>query len=105
MEDKQIESLLLKLVEDMAVVKSKVEILDELKSEQKEVLSKVNKLDGEVVTHTEQIKKLEKRSDEVENYLRDEVEETNKSNKSVFISVGVCVVTAAINILFSLLIK
>lgn len=105
MGDKQIESLLLKLVEDMAVVKSKVEILDELKSEQKEVLSKVNKLDGEVATHNEQIKKLEKRSDKVENYLREEVEDANRVNKSIFVSVGVCIVTAAVNILFSLLIK
>ena len=38
MDDKKIESLLLKLLEDMAVVKNKLELLEEIKEEQKEVL-------------------------------------------------------------------
>ena len=53
--------------------------------------------------HEKQITSLENRSNKLEEYIRNEMTETNKSNKTIFISVGICIVTAVINLVFSLI--
>ena len=105
MDDPKIESLLLRLLEDMAVVKNKLELLEEIKVEQKEVLQKVGILEDKVATHKAKVKSLEKRMDDIEEYLKSSLIDRDKNNKSIFISVGLCIFTACVNILFSLFTK
>ena len=105
MDDKKIESLLLKLLEDMAVVKNKLELLEEIKEEQKEVLKKVDKLEDKVASHKVRVDTIERRVDKIEKYLEDKVMSTEKNHKSIMVSVIVCIITSCINIIFSLFTK
>ena len=105
MDDKKIESLLLKLIEDMAVVKNKLELLEEIKEEQKEVLKKVDKLEDKVASHKVRVDTIEKRVDKIESYLEDRIIDSDKNHKSIVASVVICIITACINIIFSLFTK
>lgn len=105
MDDKKIESLLLKLIEDMAVVKNKLELLEDIKEEQKEVLKKVDKLEDKVANHKARADSIEKRVDKIEGYLEDKAISAEKNRKSIVVSVFVCIITSCINIIFSLFTK
>ena len=103
MDNDRVENLLLKLIEDVAQIKGKLDNLEEIKIEQKELTVRVDKLGGKCDRHEKQITSLENRSNKLEEYVRNEMMETNKSNKTIFISVGICVITAVVNLVFSLI--
>ena len=103
MDSDRVEVLLLKLIEDVAEIKGKLNILEEIKIEQKELTVRVDRLEAKGDRHEKQITSLENRSNKLEEYIRNEMTETNKSNKTIFISVGICIVTAVVNLVFSLI--
>lgn len=103
MDNDRVENLLLKLIEDVAQIKGKLDNLEEIKIEQKELAVRVDKLEAKCDRHEKQITSLENRSNKLEEYVRNEMIETNKSNKTIFISVGICVITAVVNLVFSLI--
>ena len=103
MDNDRVENLLLKLIEDVAQIKGKLDNLEEIKIEQKELTVRVDKLEVKADRHEKQITSLENRSSKLEEYVRNEMIETNKSNKTIFISVGICVITAVVNLIFSLI--
>lgn len=103
MDNDRVENLLLKLIEDVAQIKGKLDNLEEIKIEQKELTVRVDKLEAKSDRHEKQITSLENRSNKLEEYVRNEMMETNKSNKTIFISVGICVITAVVNLVFSLI--
>ena len=103
MDSDRVEVLLLKLIEDVAEIKGKLNNLEEIKIEQKELCVRVDKIESKTDRHEKQITSLENRSSKLEEYIRNEMTETNKSNKTIFISVGICIVTAVVNLVFSLI--
>ena len=103
MDNDRIETLLLKLLEDMAVVKSRLNAIEEIKLDTKELTSRVDKIDSEQSTHHKQLQSLEKRQNTLENFIRNEMADSQKQNKTVTVSVGIAVMSAIITVIVAFL--
>ena len=93
----RIEELLLQLIQDMAEVKSKLNNIDEQK-----LSSRVDLLEAQTREQERVIKTLEKREATLEEFIRDNMNEANKSNKTVWVSIGIAFLTAALSFLINL---
>ena len=99
MNDNRVEELLIQLLNDMAVVKAKLDSIEEIKGDAKKLEDKVDMIESIQSTHHRQIASLEHRQETVEQFLRDNMSDSNKSMKGVFISIGLAVVSAVISII------
>ena len=93
----RIEELLLQLIQDMAEVKSKLNNIDEQK-----LSSRVDLLEAQTREQERVIKTLEKREATLEEFIRANMNEANKSNKTVWTSIGIAFLTAALSFLINL---
>ena len=93
----RIEELLLQLIQDMAEVKSKLNNIDEQK-----LSSRVDLLEAQTREQERVIKTLEKREATLEEFIRDNMNEANKSNKAVWTSIGIAFLTAALSFFINL---
>ena len=93
----RIEELLLQLIQDMAEVKSKLNNIDEQK-----LSSRVDLLEAQTREQERVIKTLEKREATLEEFIRNNMNEANKSNKAVWTSIGIAFLTAALSFLINL---
>ena len=93
----RIEELLLQLIQDMAEVKSKLNNIDEQK-----LSSRVDLLEAQTREQERVIKTLEKREAALEEFIRNNMNEANKSNKAVWVSVGLAFLTATLSFFINL---
>ena len=93
----RIEELLLQLIQDMAEVKSKLSNIDEQK-----LASRIDLLEAQAREQDRVIKTLENRELTLEDFIRNNMNEANKSNKAVWVSVGLAFLTAALSFLINL---
>ena len=93
----RIEELLLQLIQDMAEVKSKLSNIDEQK-----LASRIDLLEAQAREQDRVIKTLEKRELTLEDFIRNNMNEANKSNKAVWTSIGIAFLTAALSFLINL---
>ena len=93
----RIEELLLQLIQDMAEVKSKLSNIDEQK-----LASRIDLLEAQAREQDRVIKTLEKRELTLEDFIRNNMNEANKSNKAVWTSIGIAFLTAALSFLVNL---
>ena len=93
----RIEELLLQLIQDMAEVKSKLSNIDEQK-----LASRIDLLEAQAREQDRVIKTLEKRELTLEDFIRNNMNEANKSNKAVWASIGIAFLTAALSFLINL---
>ena len=93
----RIEELLLQLIQDMAEVKAKLNNVDEQK-----LSSRVDLLEAQTREQERVIETLEKRELTLEEFIRNNMNEANKSNKAVWASVGLAFLTAALSFLINL---
>lgn len=100
MNEDKTQELLLKLIEDMAVVKAKLDVVEEIKIDAKESNSKIEKLEMQNERHEKQLKTLENRASTLEKFVRDGLNDTKKSQTSVFISVGIALFSAVLSFVF-----
>ena len=91
------EELLLQLIQDMAEVKAKLNSLDEQK-----LSSRVDLLEAKTREQERVIRTLENRESTVEEFIRNNMNEANKSNKAVWVSIGLAFLTAALSFLINL---
>lgn len=98
MNSERIEELLLKLLGDMAEVKAKLDSI-----EKQELGSRIDRLEAETREHAKTIKSLEHRNNTMEKFVRDSMSDTNKSNKSLHISVGLAVFSAILSLIVNLI--
>ena len=91
------EELLLQLIQDMAEVKAKLDNIDEQK-----LSSRVDLLEAKTREQERVIRTLEKREATLEEFIRNNMNEANKSNKAVWVSVGLAFLTAALSFLINL---
>ena len=103
MDNDRIETLLLKLLEDMAVVKSRLNAIEEIKMDTKELTSRVDKIESEQSTHHKQLQSLEKRQNTLEEFIRNEMADSQKQSKTVTVSVGIAVMSAIITVIVAFL--
>ena len=91
------EELLLQLIQDMAEVKAKLNSLDEQK-----LSSRVDLLEAQTREQERIIRTLENRESTLEEFIRNNMNEANKSNKAVWVSIGIAFLTAALSFLINL---
>lgn len=102
MENDKIENLLLKLLEDMAVVKAKLDSIEEIKNDARELEARVGLIESSQTTHHKQITSLEKRQNTIEEFIRTEMSDSNKQHKTTTVSVGIAILTAALSLVITL---
>ena len=91
------EELLLQLIQDMAEVKAKFNNMEEQK-----LSSRVDLLEAQTREQERVIRTLENRQVTLEEFIRNNINEANKSNKAVWTSIGIAFLTAALSFLVNL---
>ena len=97
MDDNRVEELLLQLIQDMAEVKAKLNNIDGQK-----LSNRVDLLEAQTREQERVIKSLENRELTLEEFIRNNMNEANKSNKAVWVSVGLAFLTAALSFFINL---
>ena len=103
MDNDRIETLLLKLLEDMAVVKSRLDTIEEIKIDAKKLEDKVDMIESKQSTHNRQIDILEKRQNKLEEYVREEIKDKAATQRGIFISAGLALFGAIVSFVFNML--
>ena len=96
-EDK-IQELLLQLVQDMSFVKAKLSNIEEQK-----LAARIDQLEAQNREHDKTIKSLENRSNTMEQFIRNNMQDSKKQQTGIFISMGMAVFSAIVSLIFSLL--
>ena len=97
MESDRTEELLLQLIQDMAEVKAKLNNIEEQR-----LSSRIDLLEAQTREQERVIKSLENRESTLEEFIRNNMNEANKSNKAVWVSIGIAFLTAALSFLINL---
>ena len=92
MDNNKIQEILLKLLEDMAYVKAKLDNLDEQK-----LSSRIDALEAQNREHDKAIKSLEHRNDAMEQFTRSNLSESKKQMVGVYISMGLALLSGFIS--------
>ena len=95
-EDK-IQELLLQLVQDMSFLKAKLSNIEEQK-----LSSRIDNLEAQNREHERIIRSLEKRNDTMEEFVRNNMQDSRKQQISVFISLGMAVFSAVLSLIINL---
>ena len=96
-EDK-IQELLLQLVQDMSFLKAKLSNIEEQK-----LSSRIDNLEAQNREHERTIRSLEKRNDSMEEFIRNNMNDSRKQQISVFISLGLAIFSAVLSLVINLL--
>lgn len=98
MGDDKIQELLLQLVQDMSFLKAKLSNIEEQK-----LSSRIDNLEAQNREHERIIRSLEKRNDTMEEFVRNNMQDSRKQQISVFISLGLAVFSAVLSLLINLI--
>lgn len=98
MGDDKIQELLLQLVQDMSFLKAKLSNIEEQK-----LSSRIDNLEAQNREHERTIRSLEKRNDSMEEFIRNNMNDSRKQQISVFISLGLAVFSAVLSLIINLL--
>ena len=96
-EDK-IQELLLQLVQDMSFLKAKLSNIEEQK-----LSSRIDNLEAQNREHERIIRSLEKRNTTMEEFVRNNMQDSRKQQLSVFISLGLAVFSAILSLIINLI--
>lgn len=97
MGDDKIQELLLQLVQDMSFLKAKLSNIEEQK-----LSSRIDNLEAQNREHERTIRSLEKRNDSMEEFIRNNMNDSRKQQISVFISLGLAVFSAVLSLIVNL---
>ena len=98
MGDDKIQELLLQLVQDMSFLKAKLSNIEEQK-----LSSRIDNLEAQNREHERTIRSLEKRNDSMEEFIRNNMNDSRKQQISVFISIGLAIFSAVLSMLINIL--
>lgn len=98
MESNKIEDLLLKMIEDIAYIKSKLESLDD-----QNLGSRIDAIEAQNKEHDHTIKSLENRCNAMEQFTRSNMVESKKQMTSIYVSMGMAVFSCILSILSKVL--
>lgn len=99
MDENKISDMLLVLMQDIAVIKAKLESIEEIKLDTKSLGNRVDHLEAQNREHDRIIKSLENRANTMEKFIRDNMNDAKKQQTSVFISVGMAIFSAVLSII------
>lgn len=97
MESQKIEDLLLKLIEDMAYIKSKIESI-----EGQNLGSRIDAIEAQNKEHDRIIKSLENRNNKMEEYTRSQLMDSKKQQTNIFVSMGLALFSAILSVITKL---
>lgn len=103
MDDGKTQELLLQLLQDIAVIKAKLDAIEEIKLDAKAINSRVDALEAQNREHDKTIKSLENRANTMEQFTRNNMAEAKKQQTGVFVSMGMAIFSATISLLVGLL--
>lgn len=103
MDNEKIMQMLLELLQKTAVIESKLNMLEELKINEKVLTNRIDKLENANAEHDRVIKSLERRANVMEEWNRNKMNETKKQQTSVFVSLGMAVFSAVLSFVFAML--
>lgn len=98
MNDDRMETLLLQLIQDMAYVKSKLDNIEE-----QQFSSRIDKLEAQNERHEHELKALENRCNKMEEFTRNNLNDSNKATRGAIISAGLAVFGAIVSLLINML--
>lgn len=98
MGEEKIQELLLQLVQDMSFLKAKLTAIEDQK-----LSSRIDKLEAQNREHDRIIKALERRNDTMEEFVRNNLQDTKKQQSGVFISMGMAIFSAILSMIINLL--
>lgn len=101
-EDKMYE-MFMSIMQDLAVVKAKLDTLEEIKIDAKASNAKIEKLENITERQEKQISSLENRNNTLEHFVRDSMVESKKEKNGVMISIGIAIFSTTLSLLFGLL--
>ena len=98
-EDKMYE-MLMSIMQDLAVVKSKLDTLEEIKIDAKTSNTRIEKLENITERQEKQLSVLENRNNILEQFVRDSMVDSKKEKNSIMLSIGIAVLSAILSVLF-----
>ena len=101
MDESKISDMLMVLMQDIAVIKAKLESIEEIKLDAKTLGNRVDHLEAQNREHDRTIKSLENRANVMEQFTRNNMTESKKQQTSVFISLGMAIFSAIISLVLS----
>ena len=98
MDNDRIEELLLKLLEKMAKVEAKLDNI-----ETQNLSGRIDSLEAQTREQERVIKGLESRNNATEVFIRDSLVDNNKTNKTLWVSIGLAVFSVVLTIISNLI--
>lgn len=98
MDENKISDMLLVLMQDIAVIKAKLESIEEIKLDTKSLGNRVDHLEAQNREHDRIIKSLENRANTMEKFTRDNMNDAKKQQTTVFVSVGMAIFSAILSL-------
>lgn len=102
-DENKTQELLLQLLQDIAVIKAKLDAIEEIKLDAKAIGTRVDHLEAQNREHDKSISSLEHRQNEMEAFTRNNMNDAKKQQTSVFISMGIAVFSAVVSVVIGLL--
>ena len=99
MDNEKIQELLLQILQDMSYVKAKLSNIEEQR-----LAARIDQLEAQNREHDKTIKSLENRNNTMEQFVRNNMQDSKKQQTSVFISMGLAVFSAIVSLIFSFLV-
>lgn len=103
MEENKTQDLLIQLMQDIAVIKAKLDVIEEIKIDAKTIGTRVDHLEAQNREHDKSIRSLEHRQNEMEAFTRRNMQESKKQANGVFISMGIAIFSAVVSVVIGLL--
>ena len=103
MDENKISDMLLVLMQDIAVIKAKLESIEEIKLDTKSLGTRVDHLEAQNREHDRIIKSLENRANTMEKFTRDNMNDAKKQQTGVFVSMGLAAFSAIISVIIGLM--
>ena len=101
MDENRTQELLLQVLQDIAVIKAKLDNIEEIKLDAKSMGIRLDTIEAQNREHDKTIKSLENRSNEMEKFTRQTLMESKKQQNSVMLSIGIAIFSAILSLAFS----
>ena len=102
MDDGKTQDLLLQLLQDIAVIKAKLDAIEEIKLDAKTIGVRVDHLEAQNREHDKSIRSLENRANTMEQFTRNNMVDSKKQMTSVYISIGMALFSAVLSVVINL---
>ena len=103
MDEGKTQELLLQLLQDIAVIKAKLDSIEEIKLDAKSMNNRIDHLEAQNREHDKTIKSLENRATTMEQFVRSNLQDSKKQQTGVFISMGLALFSAVVSVIVGFL--